>query len=35
MIHLDEFPELDAIKKAARHDDGVANRYGRTARDTR
>lgn len=32
MIHLDEFPELDAIKKVARHDDSVTNRYGRTAR---
>lgn len=32
MIYLDEFPELEAIKKIARHDDSVTNRYGRTAR---
>jgi hypothetical protein len=32
MIYLDEFPELEAIKKVARYDDSVANRYGRTAR---
>lgn len=32
MIYLDEFPELEAIKKVARHDDSMANRYGRTAR---
>jgi hypothetical protein len=32
MIYLDEFPELEAIKKVARHDDSVTNRYGRTAR---
>lgn len=32
MIYLDEFPELEAIKKVVRHDDSVANRYGRTAR---
>lgn len=32
MIYLDEFPELEAITKVVRHDDSVANRYGRTAR---
>lgn len=32
MIYLDEFPELEAIKKVARHEDSVSNRYGRTAR---
>ena len=32
MIYLDEFPELEAIKKVVRHDDSVTNRYGRTAR---
>lgn len=32
MIYLDEFPELEAIKKVVRHDDSVSNRYGRTAR---
>ena len=32
MIYLDEFPELEAIKKVAHYEDSVANRYGRTAR---